>query len=1279
MASARESTPFTVNLLSPEQLACLLAGLATFPPRVRQEGNEYAASGRVAAIDYDGHCAAARVRGALDYFSQWEWVDDDWRPLCSCPDGPECKHTYALGRAMLGSTRATQEPGLTLPTRFPVTTAPTAAATVTPTATPTAAAGHEEPLLRMRQTRDLRLRQDLLARLVQEGPRLGVSPFDPELQTILREADADLLCWRLAQDLYRRLDGWVPASLAPYLYREDLERRFTMRARALLARDLAAWGTQRAQVGRRGLRVLLHLETTESGQPRLRVDARVTTPKLQDVRRTTSQLSHLRNEVRRSPHLLPMDQAVLLEWLVDVQIGGSDAHLAGLGFDPRYGLWGKQLLGFLARAAGSPLVTWARGSDADLMARAGVTAGTTIALEHSPVRLLPTVVIDGDDLGVDLAFHLDDGRRVRLADALYFHGPSSHGQAQPSFLLANGAFHPLAEEPPQPLVENFARTGGLHIQPEERREMLNVLSESFPHLKTTIGEHTHFYAVRSVVALDLREDDWMQVRLFAHTGDEPWRPGEPITADRICFEYDPQHGWTVCAPDTSAAPTTYESLPETTTVPEAVDASPVVEDAIQAEPAPVAEAPPPPVPVTTDLWFTAPAAADVEAAVSWLRRLGAHPGTQRSRGGATPSWPDAAQGWWTHAGRKRMQDFGAAWEERPASVAFYGNDRLRRLLTGQIRISPRVRISATGVDWFSVTSDWVAQGMELTEDDVALLRTATTRFVKLSAGWVDRDQVTMDDETTELLADLGLELDTANQRVTLWQLAGARPESLEALARLGADPETVAAAELLRQRVAEFSGLPAVDVPAGLQAELRDYQKRGLDFLAYTADIGVGAVLADDMGLGKTVQALAWLLHLRERDPEGGPCLVVCPASVVHNWEREAQRFAPALRCLTLTSGHERHELRRGIRDYDLVLTNYALLRIDIDEWRETKLRAVILDEAQNIKNPDAAVTQAAMALPARHRLALTGTPLENRALDLWSIVGFVNPDYLGPRSRFQLRYDRPDAPPHVRILLAAKLRPMMLRRSKRQVATELPDRIEERQDCELTSGQRALYVAELQRSRELVQRLSGEPGGIAQNKIHILAALTRLRQICCHPALAGGRRELGSGKFDALFELLEPLLAEGHKVLVFSQFVECLRLLKQEMTTRGIQHHMLTGQSTKREQIVAGFQEDPNPCVFLVSLKAGGTGLNLTAASYVVLFDPWWNPAVEAQAIDRTHRIGQDKTVIAYRMLATGTIEEKIFDLQQRKAALVRDILGEGGFARALTSDDLDFLLAEA
>jgi SNF2 family DNA or RNA helicase len=481
----------------------------------------------------------------------------------------------------------------------------------------------------------------------------------------------------------------------------------------------------------------------------------------------------------------------------------------------------------------------------------------------------------------------------------------------------------------------------------------------------------------------------------------------------------------------------------------------------------------------------------------------------------------------------------------------------------------------------------------------------------------------------------------------------------------------------MRRRIAEFQGLPRIPVPAGFVGTLRPYQQLGVEFLAYVSSLGMGAILADDMGLGKTVQALAWILWLREQKPDLGPALVVCPASVVHNWAREAERFAPGLRVALLTSGGHRRELFAEAGSHDLLVTNYALLRRDLETWRTIPLGLAILDEAQNIKNPDAAVSRAALALDTRNRLALTGTPLENRALDLWSLMAFVNPGLLGPRARFASRYDAADAPPQARRLLAARLRPVLLRRMKKEVATDLPDRIEERRDCEMHAGQRRLYLAELARARDLVGGLGTDPASLGEKRFEILAALTRLRQICCHPALAGGAANLGSGKFDALWEILEPLLAEGHKVLVFSQFVRCLELIRAELRERGIAHHMLTGKTRDRENVVERFQSDEQPAVFLVSLKAGGTGLNLTAASYVVLFDPWWNPAVEAQAIDRTHRIGQTRTVIAYRLLTRGTLEDKIWELQQRKSAMARDILGEDGFSRTLTRGDLEYLLA--
>ena len=447
-------------------------------------------------------------------------------------------------------------------------------------------------------------------------------------------------------------------------------------------------------------------------------------------------------------------------------------------------------------------------------------------------------------------------------------------------------------------------------------------------------------------------------------------------------------------------------------------------------------------------------------------------------------------------------------------------------------------------------------------------------------------------------------------------------------------------------------------LPDGGCAELRPYQKEGFDFLCHLTRIHLGGVLADDMGLGKTLQTLAWLAWLKQQKSTGNrPALVICPASVLHNWRREAERFVPDLKVLVLESGAARHNLRKQIPEYDLIVTNYALLRRDLTSFQKFDFQAIVLDEAQFIKNPSAQVTQSVKQLQGQQRLALTGTPLENRLLDLWSIVDFVQPGYLGTQTDFNQHYepkgdDVMSAQKVARRRLSARLRPLMLRRLKKQVAQDLPDRIEERRDCVLGDDQRKLYLAELRRSREQIMQSVSEQG-LAKSKIHVLAALTRLRQVCCHPALVGN--DTASGKTETLFELLE---------------VECRN---RQMPT-----YMLTGETKNRQDVVNSFQADPNAAVFLLSLRAAGTGLNLTNASYVVLYDPWWNPAVEAQAIDRSHRIGQTRTVNAYRLITPGTVEEKIWELQQRKAQTIMDVLGEEGFARSLTKSDLEYLFSE-
>ncbi len=445
------------------------------------------------------------------------------------------------------------------------------------------------------------------------------------------------------------------------------------------------------------------------------------------------------------------------------------------------------------------------------------------------------------------------------------------------------------------------------------------------------------------------------------------------------------------------------------------------------------------------------------------------------------------------------------------------------------------------------------------------------------------------------------------------------------------------------------------------------------------------------MGLGKTLQALTWIAWLRAEQKVQEPILVICPKSVQDNWRAEAARFNPDLKVEVwnrLNAG------KVGLDgDTDLLVIHYPHLRIHEELLREKQWGAVILDEAQAIKNPTSQSAKAACALDARHRLALTGTPIENRLLDLWSIFAFAMPGILGSRASFGRVFDAKEDP-LARRRLAARTRPFLLRRTKSEVAKDLPDRVEEDLVIEMEGTQAALYQAEIKRARAQLLKVETSRQ-LDKVRFNILTSLLRLRQICCHPRLVGlneeaadapakgkGKKkaapaaEIESAKVTALMELLEQLMEEGQKVLVFSQFVEMLQIIEDEIVKKEWTSFILTGATEDRGDLVSRFQAHEGPATFLISLKAGGFGLNLTAASYVVLFDPWWNPAVEAQAIDRTHRIGQKQTVFAYRLLIKDSIEEKIRQLQKQKGALASDILGEESFTQALTLSDFSFLL---
>jgi len=614
-------------------------------------------------------------------------------------------------------------------------------------------------------------------------------------------------------------------------------------------------------------------------------------------------------------------------------------------------------------------------------------------------------------------------------------------------------------------------------------------------------------------------------------------------------------------------------------------------------------------------------------------------------------------------------------------------------------------IEESGMDWFDLKVALKVTDTTLTPEELKLLLNARGGYVRLGKkGW-RRLHFNLTPEEDEQLARLGLnakDFSAEPQRFHALQLA-------DNAAKKFLTPERV---EKIQRRVSELKTRVAPPVPPVIRAELRPYQTDGYHFLAYLTANRFGGVLADDMGLGKTVQALAWLAWLRsgtgvppvqlddqssgaipaskraaanpsatsdrqDACPTNHPSLVVCPKSVTDNWRAEAERFYPGLR-VHVWRGEPVAELSAVRAAADLIVVNYAQLRSLSPAIANVHWQTAILDEAQYIKNPDSQTAQSARALKADHRLALTGTPIENRLLDLWSIMSFAMPGALGNRAHFLRRFDAKDDP-LARRRLAARVRPFLLRRTKGQVAKDLPDRVEEDLLCEMEGEQKTLYTAELKRARQLILGLKSNKQ-LNDQRFNVLTSLLRLRQICCHPALVDGKlREAESAKLAALEDLLEPLMEEGHKVLVFSQFVTMLDLLREKVKQREWPHFYLAGDTENRGELVQKFQSAEGGGVFLISLKAGGFGLNLTAASYVVLFDPWWNPAVENQAIDRTHRIGQTSKVMAYRLLMRDSIEQKIRALQKQKAALMDDVLGEERFGQSLTLDDLRFLFAES
>jgi superfamily II DNA or RNA helicase len=606
----------------------------------------------------------------------------------------------------------------------------------------------------------------------------------------------------------------------------------------------------------------------------------------------------------------------------------------------------------------------------------------------------------------------------------------------------------------------------------------------------------------------------------------------------------------------------------------------------------------------------------------------------------------------------------------PAGIEIVAAGELAGLVKETPRATVTIDVDPAGIDWFDVKVRLSVPDLEFTREQLEILIKARGKFVRLDGhGW-QRLEIDLDDDRVEGLSRMGIDpLDFSN--------APQRLHALQLRDEAGKQELAPNLWETVSNRVKQIETSVKPEVPSELHATLRPYQVEGFHFLAYLSRNRLGGILADDMGLGKTLQTLAWLLWLRgEYGGSHGTSLVVCPKSVVDVWMREAARFAPEMTVVRYVprSGKTVQDIAATA---ELIVMNYAQLRGALEESEQVTWRSIVLDEAQNIKNPDSLSATAARSLKAEHRLALTGTPIENRLLDLWSIMAFAMPGALGNRRWFTSRFDKAkDSFSQSR--LAARVRPFLIRRTKAQVASDLPERVEEEMYCQMDGAQLSLYKAELKLAQALLLK-SATPSDFNKNRFSVLQQLLRLRQICCHPALVSpSEKKAESAKLSALLEMLETLREEGAKALVFSQFTSVLDLIETELKERGWEYLMLTGKTENRQELVAEFQSSEKPLIFLLSLKAAGAGLTLTSAQYVFLYDPWWNPAVEAQAIDRTHRIGQTSKVIAYRLIVKESIEEKIRLLQQSKRSLVENVLGDEALAEAVTLEDVQFLLSD-
>jgi len=599
-----------------------------------------------------------------------------------------------------------------------------------------------------------------------------------------------------------------------------------------------------------------------------------------------------------------------------------------------------------------------------------------------------------------------------------------------------------------------------------------------------------------------------------------------------------------------------------------------------------------------------------------------------------------------------------------------GKERLLRFRTKAVtpRLQGRIK---TGLDWFDVALELGVETSRYGLDALLQLYQNKKRYLTMESGglallpdaWVTHHlQVAM--ELPQLLLSGGVGRVPRYHAPVLDALVG-ESKFVEA------DDEW----QKLSARLRKYDGVGEEPLPDNLNANLRPYQKRGYDWLAFLRDFGFHGILADDMGLGKTLQALVFLAAEHQSGRAENPSLVICPTSVATNWVMEAAKFTPGLKAVKLL-GANRDKIYDNLKNSHLVVTTYAILRLDLLRLQRRTWHALILDEAQNIKNPDSQTAIAAKKLKAKHRLALTGTPLENNLLELWSVFDYLMPDFLDNKSSFKARYVRSGSETPEDIAgLRIKIKPFMLRRVKSEVARDLPPKTEQTIKIPLAPEQQELYDKVRAMTRQKVYDAIATKG-VGASTVTILDALLKLRQVACHPRLVDLEIAQGvtaSSKHEVLHDLIEEAVGEGHRALVFSQFTSHLAILKEWLDERQIGYFYLDGRTRNRQELVDAFNGPDGPPLFLISLKAGGTGLSLATADYVIHMDPWWNPAVEQQATDRAHRIGQVKPVFVYRLVAENTVEEKVVELQEKKKELFNSVVSADGTATSgLTMDDI-------